>query len=250
MVRITPQAVVQVYLRRFSVYRRGLSAKEDGSVRVMQWSPGALIFDMDGLLVDSEPLWHRVEKEFVAARGKVFTDEMALQCTGQGIGKTIVWMGQTLGFPVDVPRDIEELVDLFLAGAPGLSLKPGAREIVEAARGRLPLGLASSSPRRLIEAVLGQLGLATAFQVIVSGQEVARPKPWPDVYLETAKRLGVAPEACLALEDSLNGSRSAHDAGMKVIAVPEGAWEGRGFEAVSDAIVKDLLEARARIALP
>ncbi len=212
------------------------------------FTPGALIFDMDGLLVDSEPLWHRVEHAFAAARGGDWTDEMALACTGQGIGRIVHIMGERFGFEVDEARDVAELEDRFLAHVESLSLKPFAREFLEEARGRLPLGLASSSPRRLIDANLKRFGLTDHFDVTVSGQEVPRAKPWPDVYLRAAERLFVSPGVSLALEDSKNGARAARAAGMKVIAVPEG--DGAEFEALADRVVRSLEEARALVSLP
>jgi HAD superfamily hydrolase (TIGR01509 family) len=213
------------------------------------FSPRALIFDMDGLLVDSEPLWHRVEREFAKDRGGDFTEAMALQCTGQGIGNTILFMGERLGFSVDVERDIVEIVDRFIAHVDGLVLKPGAQEFLDEARGKTRMALASSSPRRLIDAVLGRFVLRDYFEVAVSGQEVARAKPWPDVFLRAAELVGEEPGRCLALEDSLNGAKAARAARMTVIAVPEGDFGGRGFEEVADVVVRDLFEARALVNL-
>ncbi|UQA62632.1 HAD family hydrolase [Polyangium aurulentum] len=216
---------------------------------MLSFSPRALIFDMDGLLVDSEPLWHRVEREFAAARGGEFTEAMALACTGQGIGNTIRFMGERLGFPVDVERDIVEIVDRFIEHVGGLVLKPGAQEILDEVRGKTRMALASSSPRRLIDAVLARFVIRDHFEVAVSGQEVARAKPWPDVFLRTAELLGEAPAHCVVFEDSLNGARAARAANMKVIAVPEGDPTGRGFEEVADVVVRDLFEARALVKL-
>jgi HAD superfamily hydrolase (TIGR01509 family) len=131
----------------------------------------------------------------------------------------------------------------------GLSLKPGAQEFLDEARGRKRMALASSSPRRLIDAVLARFFLRDHFEVTVSGQEVARAKPWPDVFLRTAELLGEEPGQCLALEDSLNGVKAARAANMTVVAVPEGAFTGRGFEEVADVVVRDLFEARALVNL-
>jgi HAD superfamily hydrolase (TIGR01509 family) len=211
--------------------------------------PRALIFDMDGLLVDSEPLWHRVERAFASARGGHFTEAMALECTGQGIGNTIRLMGERLGFAVDVERDIMEIEGRFIEHVGGLLLKPGAQEILDEVRGKTRMALASSSPRRLIDAVLARFAIRDHFEVVVSGQEVARAKPWPDVFLRTAELLGEDPAQCVVLEDSLNGARAARAANMKVIAVPEGDWTGRGFEEVADVVVRDLFEARALVKL-
>jgi HAD superfamily hydrolase (TIGR01509 family) len=215
---------------------------------VNRFAPRALVFDMDGLLVDSEPLWHEVEKDFIAARGGVWTLELALQCTGMGIGPAIRLMGQACGFEVDEERDVAEMEDRFVARVDEVSLKPGALRFLNEARGRLPVGLASSSTRRLIDTILHRFELQDHFQVTVSGREVPRAKPFPDVYLRAAELLGVEPAVCLALEDSRNGSRAARAAGMKVIAVPEG--EGADFDLLADAVVGSLDEARVLVELP
>lgn len=210
-----------------------------------RFSPQGIIFDMDGLLVDSEPHWHEVERAFAKARGGEWTDEMALACTGQGIDRIVEIMGEKLGFPVDVPRDVRELEDRFVEGIYSLSLKPFARAFLEEATAKLPIGLASSSPRRLINASLERFGIKDHFRVTVSGQEVPRAKPFPDVYLRAAELLALEPRACLAIEDSRNGVRAARGAGIFVIAVPEG--DAAGFEAIADAIVSDLQKARALV---
>jgi len=209
------------------------------------FAPRALVFDMDGLLVDSEPLWHHAEREFAAARGGVWTDEMALACTGHGISRVVHIMGEKLGVAVDEARDVRELEDRFLEHVDTVSLKFYAREFLDDVKGKLPLGLASSSPRRLIDATLKRFGLTDYFQVTVSGQEVANAKPAPDVYLRAAEKLGAAPEECLALEDSKNGVKAARAAKMIVIAVPEFDFEA--FTSLADAVVKDLREARALV---
>jgi len=109
--------------------------------------------------------------------------------------------------------------------------------------------VASSSPRRLIQAVLDRFDLHPRFAAVVSGEEVLRPKPAPDIFLRAATELGAPPEACAVFEDSLAGATAGRAAGMFVVAVPEGPWEGRGFEAVADRIVPDLFAARAALAL-
>jgi HAD superfamily hydrolase (TIGR01509 family) len=129
-----------------------------------------------------------------------------------------------------------------------VSLKPGALRFLDEVRGRLPVGLASSSTRKIIDANLRSFNLRDHFQVTVSGREVPRAKPFPDVYLRAAELLGVEPAACVAFEDSRNGTRAARAAGMKVIAVPE--VEAAGFELLADAVVGSLDEARLLVELP
>jgi mannitol-1-/sugar-/sorbitol-6-/2-deoxyglucose-6-phosphatase len=123
-------------------------------------------------------------------------------------------------------------------------LKPGCVELLDAARGVWPLALASSSPARLIDAILGRFGLVPRFAAIVSGDHVTHKKPAPDIFLRAAKELGVEPARCAVLEDSVAGVTAGRAAGMFVIAVPEGPWEGRGYDGVADVVVADLHAAR------
>ena len=215
----------------------------------MDFAPRALLLDMDGLMVDSEPLWFRVEQAFAARRGGEWTEALARPCTGRGIAFTLRAMEEALGFTVDGASAFREMTDDFIAQVAVLELKPGCLELLTDVRGRLPLALASSSPLRLIHAVLSRFELQPCFNAIVSGEQVAHPKPAPDLFLRAAQLLGVAPAECVVLEDSLAGATAGHAAGMRVIAVPEGDPAGRGFEAVADAVVADLLEARALLRL-
>jgi HAD superfamily hydrolase (TIGR01509 family) len=210
---------------------------------------GAIVFDMDGLLVDSEPLWGQVEADFARARGGDFTPELARQCVGQGLANTLRVMNATFGFPVDIDRDSAEIVDRFVARAHELALKPGARELLEHAKGVVPVALGSSSSRRLVRAALEAVGLSSRFIVVVTGDDVEHPKPAPDIFARCARELRVVPGRCVVLEDSLAGVRAGRAAGMRVIAVPEGAPDGRGFEDHSDAVVGDLFEAWALLTL-
>lgn len=213
------------------------------------FAPAALVLDMDGLMVDSEPLWFEVERAFAADRGGVWTIEHAHAAVGRGLATTLLIMHEAFGFPVDVARDTAAIQDAFVDRVGSLSLKPGCLELLDAAAG-VPLSVASSSPKRLIRAVLQRFALTERFRVIVSGESVAHPKPAPDIFLRTATELGVDPARCAVLEDSLAGATAGHAAGMFVIAVPEGPPEGRGFEAVSSVIARDLFEARRALQVP
>ncbi len=200
-------------------------------------------------MVDSEPLWFQVERDFAASRGGEWTPEMARGCTGRGTAYTLRIMSETFGFTVRVAHDTAEIFDAFIRRVGELALKPGCRELVDGLAGRLPMAVASSSPRRLIQAVLDRFDLQPRFAAVVSGEEVLRPKPAPDIFLRAATELGAPPERCAVFEDSLAGATAGQAAGMFVVAVPEGPWEGRGFEAVVDRIVPDLFAARATLAL-
>jgi beta-phosphoglucomutase-like phosphatase (HAD superfamily) len=209
---------------------------------------GAVLFDMDGLMVDSEPLWFEVERDFARARGGDWTPELAHGCIGRGLANTLRVMGETFSFPVDAQRDAAAIVDSFVERVGELVLKAGCEELVERAEAaRLPRAVASSSARRLVEATLGRFGLVERFGALVTGDCVSRHKPAPDVFLAAASRLGVAPGACVVLEDSLAGVMAARAAGMRVIAVPEGAAT-EAMASLADAVVTDLHEASARLA--
>jgi sugar-phosphatase len=208
----------------------------------------ALLFDMDGLMVDSEPLWFRVQRDFVSARGGRWTRQEADQCTGRGLANALRVMAMQPGVTVDVDRDTVAIVDAFADRVDELELKPGCRELVAlAAEQRIPRAVASSSAKRLIEAVLGRFELLASFDAVVPGEAVRRAKPAPDIFLAAAERLGVAPADCVVLEDSLAGVEAARAAGMAVVAVPE--REDARFAAVADAVVADLHAARGLLRL-
>ncbi|HZD72263.1 MAG TPA: HAD family phosphatase [Actinomycetes bacterium] len=181
----------------------------------------AVIFDMDGVLVDSEPVWEAVRREYVAGHGGRWLPDSQDRMMGMSTPEWARYLSRELGVrrrPETVAAEVIELMGQRYGERP--PLLPGAVAAVRRLAARWPLGLASSSPPRLIGLVLGLAGLDGLFQVRVSTEEVGRGKPAPDVYLEAAARLGAAPAACVAVEDSSNGVRSAASAGMRVIAVP------------------------------
>jgi beta-phosphoglucomutase-like phosphatase (HAD superfamily) len=203
----------------------------------------ALLFDMDGLMVDSEPLWFRVQGDFVRARGGRWTREEADQCTGRGLANALRIIGQQPGVLVDVERDLGTILDEFEARVGELELKTGCLELLaHAAERAVPRAVASSSARRLIEAVLRRFDLARHFDAVVAGEAVTRAKPAPDIFLAAAERLGVPPWDCVVLEDSLAGVQAGRSAGMHVIAVPERPDDR--FAALADAVVTDLHVAK------
>jgi beta-phosphoglucomutase-like phosphatase (HAD superfamily) len=208
------------------------------------FTPGALVFDMDGLLVDSEPLWFEVERAFASSRGGIWTPELARACVGKGLASTLTVMHRELGLEVEPARDTSLVVDSFVARVAELKLKAGGPELLAYAHGKVPLALASSSSSRLIDAVLTRFDIAHLFRNVVSGESVPCPKPAPDIFLRTADLLGIPPTRCLVLEDSIAGVRAARAARMSVVAVPEeNPWDA-SFEAAADAVVGDLFRAR------
>jgi HAD superfamily hydrolase (TIGR01509 family) len=181
--------------------------------------PDAVIFDLDGVLVDSERTWNGAKEALVRSAGGVWRDEAPHVMMGMSSVEWAAYLHDELRVPMDVEAINREVVDRMEEEyRRSLPLLPGAEEAVRALGERWPLALASSSNRELIDLVLELSGFA--FGVTVSSEEVARGKPAPDVYLAAAAELGVAPERCVAIEDSSNGLRSAAAAGMAVIAVP------------------------------
>ena len=182
----------------------------------------AVVFDMDGVLVDTEHLWDEVREELTDEWGGRYTPEAQRAMMGMSSLEWSRHLHEVVGLrePPDVIN--AEVVRRMLARYElELPVVEGAVEAVRAlhAAGYV-LAVASSSNRELIDAVLRRLTLEAAFAVTVSSEEVERGKPAPDVYLEAARRLGVDPESCAAIEDSENGIRSASSAGMKVVAIP------------------------------
>jgi HAD superfamily hydrolase (TIGR01509 family) len=181
----------------------------------------AVVFDLDGVIVDSEHVWDEVREELARERGGRWHERAQADMMGMSSVEWSRYMHDVIGLP-ESPEEIDaEVVRRMLARYEDeLPLIDGAVEAVERLAGSFRLGLASSSNRPLIDAVLEASGLAPLFEATVSSEEVARGKPAPDVFLEAARRLGVPPERCAAIEDSANGIRAAHAAGMRVIAIP------------------------------
>ncbi len=181
----------------------------------------AVVFDLDGVLLDSEAAWVKVKKEFTEETGGHWKEQAQWDMLGMSSIEWSRYMHDELGVPVP-PEQISSAVADRLAQQyrEQLPLLPGALEAVRSLARDWPLGLASSSNRNVIDLVLQEAGLADAFEATVSSEEVGAGKPAPDVYLEAAKRLGVEAADCVAIEDSANGIRSAHAAEMAVIAIP------------------------------
>jgi HAD superfamily hydrolase (TIGR01509 family) len=181
----------------------------------------AVIFDLDGVLVDSEQQWDAARQGLAADHGLPWPPGATRAMQGMSAPEWSRYLAGTVGIPM-APEDVNAAVveRMQRAYAEDLPALPGAAAAVERLSGRWPLGLASSSNRELIDLALELMGLTARFGATVSSEEVARGKPSPDVYLEAARQLGVAPEEAAAVEDSSNGIRSAKAAGMLVIAIP------------------------------
>jgi HAD superfamily hydrolase (TIGR01509 family) len=186
----------------------------------------AVVFDLDGVIVDSEQVWDEVREGLARERGGRWSEQAQADMMGMSSTEWSRYMHEAVGLP-EPPEEINrEVVHRMLERyTERLPLIDGAPEAVDRLAAEWPLGLASSSNRELIDRVLEVSGLAHRFAVTVSSEEVARGKPAPDVYLETARRLGVEPGHVAAIEDSANGLRSAHAAGMRVLAIPNHAFQ-------------------------
>lgn len=211
--------------------------------------PAAVLFDNDGLTLDTEICWTRAEEALFRRRGRTFT----LAHKQEMIGTSAVVASATLERHLDAPGTGAALMDelhelLLLELEREVPPRPGAVALLEALRAAVrPVGMASNSPRVIVDRALQAAGIAGLFDRTIAGDEVAHPKPAPDIYLALAAALGVDPVACVALEDSPTGVQAARAAGMFVIGVP--SLEGIVLEADLVAPSLDDAAVRARLGL-
>jgi HAD superfamily hydrolase (TIGR01509 family) len=183
----------------------------------------AVVFDMDGLLLDTELLWHRSEVELFTRHGAEFLWDDKMAVIGSSFDFTADYFADRLGLQRDRGAGlVGEMLELMHAHLrEQVDGRPGAVELVERLRGRTRLGLASNTPRQLVDTALAAARIGDAFDAIVTSDDVEHSKPAPDLYLLACKRLGVAPADALALEDSPSGIAAAKAAGLTCIAVPQ-----------------------------
>jgi HAD superfamily hydrolase (TIGR01509 family) len=185
----------------------------------------AVVFDLDGVLLDTEELWDEARRQFTEERGSRWRDDAQQAMMGMSSPEWSRYMHDVLGVPGPPDEISAEVVKRLEAlYRERLPLVPGALEAVRRIGGRWPLAIASSSNRPLIDLFLELTGTGELFRSTVSSEEVERGKPAPDVYLAAARRLAVEPTSCAAIEDSENGIRSAVAAGMRMIAIPNHAF--------------------------
>jgi beta-phosphoglucomutase-like phosphatase (HAD superfamily) len=186
--------------------------------------PAGVVFDMDGILIETEPIWDKVRRRMAAEDGLSWPDGSTPIMMGLSTREWAEHMTDVIGIPGTweevAQRTIDGVAGEYASG--GLPVLPGAVEAVRRMAGLVPTAIASSSPRRLIDLVVSRLDLGDALTVTVSTEEVARGKPFPDGYLRACELLGSDPARSVAVEDSTNGVRSAFAAGMKVVCVPPG----------------------------
>ena len=206
----------------------------------------ALVFDLDGLLVDSEPIWHRVRGAYAAAHGVSWSEADRRAVLG---GDSVLWLSrlrERMGDGREL-ADIEAEVEQLVADAYPAQLRPmpGAQALLRRLAGQLPLALATGSSRRMARLALRLSGFEQAFDVVCCADDVARGKPAPDLYHLALQRLGVAPRHAVGVEDSGNGVRALSAAGMGVVAVPA----AEGLEEPVRALVHAQLDHLSRIDL-
>ena len=197
----------------------------------------AVVFDLDGVIVDSEQVWDAVRERLVRERGGRWHDRAQTDMMGMSSLEWSRYMHDELGL-TEPPKEINDevvrrLLERYEAELP---LIDGAVESARRLAAAFPLAVASSSNRPVIERVLARAGLDELFAATVSSEEVERGKPAPDVYLEAARRLGIEASRCAAVEDSHNGIRSAKAAGMRVLAIPNPSFPP-GADALAEAEV-------------
>lgn len=185
-------------------------------------APAAVVFDLDGVLLESEHLWEEMWIRYAERHGGAWTAEDTGHVQGMSAPEWSAYLASRAGGGESAEACERAVVDDMVGALEAGRMEPyeGATTMVREVAARVPVALATSAPRRLIDAVLERNGLAPSFGATVSSAEVDRGKPDPGVYLEAAHRLGVDPASCVGVEDSSNGIRAAHAAGMLVIAVP------------------------------
>jgi sugar-phosphatase len=204
-----------------------------------------VIFDMDGVLIDSEPFWQEAQKEVFKKVGIDITDDMCQQTMGLRIDEVVVhWYGRFKWNGLS-PKEVEEQVIQGVIDRVNNKgeLMPGVHSAIGFFRSKnLRIALASSSAFRLIDAVLEKFDLHNEFEVIHSAEHESHGKPHPAIYLSTAKLLDVEPSACLAVEDSFNGLIAAKAARMRTVCIPEkNAWHQTKFD-IADVKLRSLAD--------
>jgi HAD superfamily hydrolase (TIGR01509 family) len=204
----------------------------------------AVVFDLDGVIVDSEQVWDDVREQLARERGGRWSDRAQRDMMGMSSAEWSRYMHDVVGLaesPEEINREVvRRLLERYTDRLP---LIDGALDAVRRLAARWPLGLATSSNREVIQHVLEVSGLAPLFRATVSSEEVGRGKPAPDVYLEVARRLGVDPARCAAIEDSSSGIRAGRAAGMRVIAIPNAHYPPDGDAlSLADVVLASIRE--------
>jgi HAD superfamily hydrolase (TIGR01509 family) len=182
----------------------------------------AVVFDLDGVLIDSEPVWEQVRRGLVAERGGHWAPDAQRRLMGMSTPEWARYLSKDLGVGLPPDQVAIQVIDRMTARyTEHVPLMDGAVAAVRRVAARWPLAVASSAPAVLIQTVLQSAGLRSCFSVVMSTEQVAHGKPAPDIYLAVTAALGCPPPDCAAVEDSSNGLRSAAAAALRVIAIPQ-----------------------------
>jgi HAD superfamily hydrolase (TIGR01509 family) len=204
------------------------------------WRPKAVVFDCDGLLMDTEPCWTVAETELFARRGLPFGAEQKALVIGRSVPAAAGMLAGLFGEPGAGPAIAAELLGLVTEVVASAAVAmAGAHALVESVAAAVPVAVASNSPRALLAAALRRGGFAGTFPVSIAADEIDAPKPAPDMYLRACELLGAAAADTLAFEDSVTGLRSARAAGVRVVGVPT----LRGGDFPADHVVASLQDA-------
>jgi HAD superfamily hydrolase (TIGR01509 family) len=212
----------------------------------------AVVFDLDGVIVDSEQVWVEVREQYVRGLGLPYPPEATRAMMGMSSPEWSGYLSRALGVPGSLAEINDAIVERMLVRyGTRPPLIPGAVEAVRRLAKRWPVGIASSSNPSLIEAVVHAAGIDDLVQVALSSEDVGRGKPAPDVYLETVRRLKASPERCAAIEDSEPGLRSAKTAGLRVIAVPNLHFPPTAEAlALADVVLANINELTEQVVAP
>jgi HAD superfamily hydrolase (TIGR01509 family) len=211
----------------------------------------AVVFDLDGIILDSEQTWNEARTQLARQYGRTWTHRDQVDMMGSSPRTWPAQMAQKLSLPL-APEDIRQSVvgTLLESYKRSLPIVPRAPEVARALATNWPLGLASSSDRAVIDYVLELADLSNLFTVTVSSEEVDNGKPSPDIYLETCRRMGVDPKNCVAIEDSWSGLVSAASAGLAVIAIPNKTYQpSREFVQLADVTLQDISDLTPAIVM-
>jgi HAD superfamily hydrolase (TIGR01509 family) len=208
----------------------------------------ALIFDLDGLLIDSETIYRRISYQMADDFGKQLHDGIWVKQMGRSPLESLAIFREELGITTHSAGELVDLRNDLLADGfrNGLEIMPGALEMIHAFHGRLRMAIATGSNRMLMDLAIAQLGLNGYFEYMLPSDDIKAGKPDPEIYLRTIEALGLQPHECIVLEDSSNGALAGHAAGCYVIAVPSDYTRNQDFS-FADHVADDLTEARTRI---
>jgi len=207
----------------------------------------SLIFDMDGLLIDSEELYHKASFDICAIFGKVPTDDVFTRCMGQKLAHSMAVYVEMMDLPVSPEELLSMMHERMVRDInDNLKMMPGATDILKFYHKKIPMALATGSSTIILDAVLKKTQMAEYFDVIVSADVVDRGKPDPAIFLHAAKKLGVEPQSAVIFEDAQNGVIAGHAAGAYVIAVPNRFTLGADFSK-ADIVVSNLFQAKEQI---